>query len=51
MQTDLDNRSNVLIISKYGKEMEVKKGIRAFYSISKFFFFFLINLLKFYSFI
>jgi len=35
VQTDLDNRSNVLFISKFGKDMEVKKGIRAFYALNK----------------
>ena len=36
VQTDLDNRTNVLIVSKYGKKMEVKQGVQAFYALSKF---------------
>ena len=36
VQTDLDNRANILIVSKYGKEMDVsRKGIRALYAFSK----------------
>ena len=36
IQTDLDNRSNILLIQKYGINMEVKKGIRAFYVFHKY---------------
>lgn len=36
IQTDLDNRTNVLIVSKYGKKMDVKQGVQAFYALSKF---------------
>lgn len=35
IQTDLDNRANVLLIQKYGQSMDVRKGIRAFYALSK----------------
>lgn len=35
VQTDLDNRTNVLIVSKYGKKMDVKQGVQAFYALSK----------------
>jgi hypothetical protein len=40
IQTDLDNRSNIMLIRKYGKEMDVQtgKGIRAFYLLEKFIF-------------
>ena len=30
--TDLDIRTNLIIVSKYGKEFEVPKGIRAYYT-------------------
>jgi hypothetical protein len=35
IQTDLDTRANLILIQKFGKEMEVKKGIRAYYTFDK----------------
>jgi len=35
IQTDLDTRANILLIQKFGVNMEVKKGIRAFYVFHK----------------
>jgi hypothetical protein len=35
LKTDIDERTNGMVVSKYGKEMDVKKGIRAFYSFSE----------------
>jgi len=36
IQTDLDSRANILLIQKFGVNMEVKKGIRAFYVFHKY---------------
>jgi hypothetical protein len=35
IQTDLDNRTNILIIEKYGQELEVKPGFRTLYTFSE----------------
>lgn len=37
IQTDLDNRVNIMLIKKFGKEMNVKtgKGVRAFYLLER----------------
>eukprot|EP01017_Pseudomicrothorax_dubius_P043528 TRINITY_DN7268_c0_g4_i1.p1 TRINITY_DN7268_c0_g4~~TRINITY_DN7268_c0_g4_i1.p1 ORF type:complete len:818 (-),score=145.97 TRINITY_DN7268_c0_g4_i1:98-2551(-) len=35
IQTDLDNRTNVMLIQKHGKEMETKRGIKAYYALQK----------------
>jgi len=35
IQTDLDNRANILLLQKYGISMDLKKGIRAFYVFHK----------------
>ena len=35
IQTDLDNRTNQAIITKYGQELESMKGIKTFYTFSE----------------
>lgn len=35
MQTDLDTRTNLLIIDKYGQELENKKGYKLLYTYSE----------------
>ena len=35
IQTDLDNRTNVLIIERFGKELEVKRGLRVLFTYSE----------------
>ncbi|CAG9329557.1 unnamed protein product [Blepharisma stoltei] len=35
IQTDLDNRTNVLLIEKQGTELDSKTGVRCFYYLSK----------------
>mmetsp|Transcript_33587 Transcript_33587/g.38165 ORF Transcript_33587/g.38165 Transcript_33587/m.38165 type:complete len:826 (+) Transcript_33587:44-2521(+) len=35
VQTDLDNRTNCLLIEKYGKELEMRRGVRAFNALSR----------------
>ena len=35
VQTDLDNRANILLIEKYGTELENRTGVRCFYHFSK----------------
>ena len=35
IQTDLDNRTNVLILEKYGQELESKRGFKTLYTFSE----------------
>jgi hypothetical protein len=35
VQTDLDTRTNLLIIEKYGQELENKKGYKLLYTYSE----------------
>ena len=36
IQTDLDNKTNALIIERYGQESEVKRGVKALYTFSEY---------------
>ena len=35
IQTDLDNRTNIAILAKYGQELESKRGFATFYTFSE----------------
>lgn len=35
IQTDLDNRANIAILSKYGQELENKNKVKSYYTFSE----------------
>ena len=35
IQTDLDNRANIAILSKYGQELESKHKVKSYYTFSE----------------